>query len=140
MGPLAIGLARCEFATQAHGLPIALQQVIRQTHLTKRTGPRKWIEADVCLQCLDRSRRLARIMQCMGVSIIDEIGVEREGSLKFGDGGVVLALPKQDISKLSASLWQAGVEVHRRLRQFKRAIECSGTEIIAIERFEVKIE
>jgi hypothetical protein len=31
-------------------------------------------------------------------------------------------------------MWQAGVEVHRGLRQFKRAIEHGGTEIITIER------
>src|SRR5262249_24912108 len=39
----------------------------------------------------------------------------------------------------SASLWQAGVEVHRRLHQFKGAIERSGTEIIAIERFDISV-
>jgi hypothetical protein len=74
-------------------------------------------------------------IQGSGVSPVDEIGVEREGSLELGDTGVVLALPNQDISKLSASLWQAGIEVNRRLRQFKSAIKRSGTEIIAIERF-----
>jgi hypothetical protein len=72
--------------------------------------------------------------------VVNEIGVEREGSLEFGDGGVVLALENQDISKLSASLWQAGVEVHRCLRQFKRAIERGGTVIAAIERFDISEE
>jgi hypothetical protein len=48
--------------------------------------------------------------------MIDEIGVEREGALEFGEGCVVLALVNQDDPKLSASLWQKGVEVHRRLR------------------------
>src|SRR5262249_32829482 len=66
--------------------------------------------------------------------------VEREGSLEFGEGVVVLALVQQDGSKLSASLRQEGVEVHCRLRQFKGAIERSGTEIIAIERFEISVE
>src|SRR6266436_3850632 len=74
------------------------------------------------------------------ISIVDEIGVELEGSLKFGDGGVVLALVDQNISKLSMSLRQAGVEVHRRLREFKDAIERSGTEIIAVERFDISVE
>jgi hypothetical protein len=69
--------------------------------------------------------------------MVDEIGIEREGSLEFGDGSVVLALPNQDFSKLSASLWQVVVEVHRRLRQFKGTIECSATEVIAIERFDI---
>src|SRR5262249_24588575 len=64
----------------------------------------------------------------------DEIGIEREGSLECGDRGIVLALEKQDVSKLSPSLRQAGVEAHRRYRQFKGAIERSRTEIIAIER------
>src|SRR5262249_1735961 len=96
--------------------------------------------ADVCLQYLDRSRGLARILQGRGVSIIDEIEVEPEGSLKFGDRGVVPALEKQDISKLSASLGQTRVEVHSRLRQFKGAIKRSGTEIIAIERFDISVE
>jgi hypothetical protein len=62
--------------------------------------------------------------------MIDEIGVERDGSLEFGDGGVMLALEKQGISKLSASLWQEVVEVHRCLRQFKRAIERGGIVLI----------
>jgi hypothetical protein len=34
-------------------------------------------------------------------------------------------------------LWQERVEVHRRLGQIKGAIERSGTEIIAIERFDI---
>ena len=51
----------------------------------------------------------------------------------------MLALEKQDISKLSASFWQAGVEMHSRLRQFKGAIERSRTEMIAIKRFEVSV-
>src|SRR5215510_11315299 len=72
--------------------------------------------------------------------MVDEIGVERECSLEFSQGGVVLALVKQDISKLSASLWQAGVEVRRCLRQFKGAIERNGTEMVAIERFEISPE
>src|SRR6266849_9406805 len=44
------------------------------------------------------------------------------------------------MSKLSASLWQARVEAHSRLRQFKGAIERSGTEIVAIERFVICAE
>src|SRR5215468_8112602 len=78
--------------------------------------------------------------QGCGVSIVDEIMIEREGALEFDDGGVVPALVKQDVSKLGASLWQAGVEAHCRLRQFKRAIERSGTEIIAIEQLVISIE
>jgi len=35
--------------------------------------------------------------------MVDEIGVEREGSLEFSDGSAVLALETQDGSKLSAS-------------------------------------
>ena len=60
--------------------------------------------------------------------MVDEIGVEREGALEFGDGGVVPALENQDRSKLSASLRKAGVEVDRRPRQFKGAIERGGTD------------
>jgi hypothetical protein len=67
--------------------------------------------------------------------MVEEVGVERKGALEFDHGGVVLALPKEDPPQLSATLRQARVEAHRRLRQFKGAIECSGTEIIAIERF-----
>jgi hypothetical protein len=51
----------------------------------------------------------------LGESIVDEIGVEREGSLKFRDGSVVLALPKQDPPKLGVSQRQARVEAHRGL-------------------------
>src|SRR5262249_38988044 len=96
MRRLQIGHARCVFVAQAHRLPIALEQVIRQTHLAKRGGPRKGVEADTCLQYLERSFGLARIVQSYGVSIVDEIGIEREGALEFGDGGVVAALEKQD--------------------------------------------
>jgi len=47
------------------------------------------------------------------------LGVESEGPLEFGDGGIVAALEKQGTSKLGASLRQAGVEAHSRLRQLK---------------------
>src|SRR5215468_11051602 len=77
--------------------------------------------------------------QGCGVSIVDEIMIEREGALEFDDGGVVPALVKQDVSKLGASLWQAGVEAHRHLRQFKGAVERSGTEIVAIEQLVISI-
>src|SRR5882724_11762202 len=72
--------------------------------------------------------------------MVDEIRIEREGALELGDGGIVLALEKQDMSKLSASLRQAGVEVHRRLRQFEGAIERSRTKIIAVERQNITVE
>jgi len=88
------------------------------------------IEVDVCLKELDRSCVLARPSQDFGEPIVDEIGIELEGSLEFGEGGVVPVLEKQDISKLSASLREVGVKLHRRLRQFKRAIEGRGTKII----------
>src|SRR5437899_5083764 len=97
----------------------------------------KRIEAEVCVQYLDSSCGLAHGNQSSRVSIVDEIGIEREGSLEFCDGGVVLALEKQDVSELSASLRQARVEVHSRLRQFKRAIKRSGIEIIATEQFDI---
>ena len=67
--------------------------------------------------------------------MVDEIGIKREGALEFGDGGVVPALVKQEVSKLSASLWQPGVDVHRHPRQFKGAIKRGGIEIVAIEQF-----
>src|SRR5258707_11826058 len=41
---------------------------------------------------------------------------------------------------VSASLWQAGVETHSRLRQLKRAFQRSGIEVIAIQRFVIAIE
>ncbi len=44
------------------------------------------------------------------------------------------------MSKLSASLRQARVEVDSRLRQLKGAIERSGTEIIAVERFDIGVQ
>ncbi len=72
--------------------------------------------------------------------MVDEVGIEREGSLELGEGVVVLALPEQDLSKLGASLRQAGVEVHSRLRQFKGVIKRSGTEMIAIEWFEISVD
>src|SRR5215470_7464338 len=72
--------------------------------------------------------------------MVDEIGIERERSFEFGDGGVVLTLVKQDLSKMSASLWQAGVEAHGRLREFKGAIERSWTEIVAVERFDIGVD
>src|SRR5712671_4119937 len=100
----------------------------------------KRIEAGVYLQDLDRSCGFACKHQSLGVTVVDEIGIEREGSLEFGEGGVVPALEKQGIAKLSASLWQAWVKAHRRLRQFKGAIERSGTEIVAIKRFEISAE
>ena len=71
--------------------------------------------------------------------MVDEIGVEREGLLEFGHGSVVLALAKQDHSKLSASLRQACVNAHGLLRQFMGAIERSRTEIIAIVRFDISV-
>jgi hypothetical protein len=71
--------------------------------------------------------------------MVDEIGVECEGLIEFDQGGVVMTLVMQDHSKLSASLWQAGVEARRRLRQFKGVIERSGTEIIAIVRFDISV-
>jgi hypothetical protein len=71
--------------------------------------------------------------------MVDEIGIQCDGPLEFGDGGVVLALEMQDRSKLRASLWQAWVEVHGCLRQFKGAIERSGTEIVAIVRLDISV-
>src|SRR5262249_19337872 len=105
-------------------LPIALETVIGLAHQTAKRHdvPLKGIKADVRLQYLDRSGGLARMHQDLGESRVDEIGIEREGSLEFRDRGVVLALVKQGMSKLSASFWQAVVEVHSRLRQFKGAI------------------
>src|SRR5262249_7901251 len=99
-----------------------------------RVDELKRIKAHVRPQDLDRPCGLARIHQDLSVSIVDVIGVEREGSLEFGVGGVVLALVKQDMPKLSAGLWQAGVEVHRYRRKFKGAVYRSRTEMIAIER------
>jgi hypothetical protein len=63
------------------------------------------------------------------------VWVERECSLEFVHGGIVLALENQDPSKLGMSLRQARIEAHGSLRQFKGAIERSRTHIIAIERF-----
>ena len=103
MSPLRNGLARYLFAAPMHRVPIALQHVIGETHCTKRRGRRKRIEADDCLQHLDRSCRFAHTHQGLGVSKVDEIWIEREGSLEFEDGGIVLALEKQDKAKLSAS-------------------------------------
>src|SRR5215831_17748557 len=141
MSPLQIRSARCGFTEQTHRLSIALKRVIGQTQPTCRVDERlKRIEAHICLQDLDRSCVLARIRQDQSESMIDKIGIEREGALEFSDCGVVLVLPKQDMSKLSASLWQASVEAHRRIRQFKGAIERSGTEIIAVERFVISVK
>ncbi len=58
---------------------------------------------------------------------------------EFGHGGVVPVLVYQDLSKLSASLRQTGVEVHRRLRQFEGAIERTGTVIVAVEGLEITV-
>src|SRR5258706_14601917 len=141
MGPLCIGLARCAFSEQTRGVLIALEHVIGLAHKNRRMVKRlKRIEADSCLQYLDGSRGLARIRQGSGVSIVDEIGIERQGSLEFGDGGVVLALEKQGSYELSVSFRPGDVEVHSRLRQFKGAIERSRTEIIAVERFDISVE
>src|SRR5215467_10068756 len=108
MRPLQTGLARYAFSQPMHCVPVALEHVIGQTHHTERRGRRKRIEAGDCLQYVDRSCRLTRMYQGCGESEVDEIGIEREGALEFSDGGVVLALLKQDISKLSASLRQTG--------------------------------
>jgi hypothetical protein len=78
-------------------------------------------------------------VQSHSVSIVEKIGIERQGALEFGDGGIVPALRKQDKSELSASLRQAGVEAHRRLRQFKGTIERGGSEIIGVERLEITV-
>src|SRR5262249_40922706 len=94
----------------------------------------KRIEVHVCLKDLERSCGLARTGQNHGESIVYEIRVEREGSLEFGDGGVVPALVNQDVSKLSASLRQAGVEVHRRLRQFTGAMQRIGIGVMPRKR------
>src|SRR5215467_9293920 len=140
MRPPRIGLARCAFARPVHRFPIVLERVMGHTHLIRMAKRPKWIEADVGLQDLDRSCGLACIRQGLGVSEVDEIGVELQGALKFGDGGIMPALENQDSSKRSASFWQACVKIHSRFRQFKGAIERSGTEIIAIERFEISEE
>src|SRR5215468_4885273 len=140
MRQLQIGQARYAFAAPTHHLSIALEQVIGQTHLTKRREPRKGIEADACLQHLKRSCGLACMDQGLGVSMVDVIGIERKGALEFGDGGIVPVLVKQDVSKLGASLRQAGVEVRRHRGQFKGAIERGGIEIVAIEWFEISVE
>jgi hypothetical protein len=100
----------------------------------------KRIEAQICLEDLDGFCGLAHIRQGFGASMVDEIGVEREASLEFGNRGVVPALVNQDISKLSASRRQAGVETHCGLRQFKGAIERNGIEIVSIERFDIGVE
>src|SRR5258708_22256124 len=138
MRRLQMGQARFAFAEQTHRLAIALEHVVGTAHPTCRVDERlKRIEAHVCLQRFDRSCRLTRTHQDLSESMINEIGIEREGSLEFGHGGVVLALVKQDLSKLSASLWQAVVEEHRCLRQFQSTIECSGPEIVVIERLAI---
>src|SRR5262249_25398087 len=111
--PLRIGQARYAFAEPPHRLPIALEHVIGLAHIVKSMGRLKRVKTHVCLEYLDRPCGLARVNQGSGVSIVDEIGIKCEGSLEFGDRGVVLTLVKQDMSKLSASLWQAGVEAHR---------------------------
>jgi len=100
-------------------------------HPTCRVHERlKRIKARVCLQYLDRSCGLACKRQDCSVSIIGEIGIKREGALEFGYGGVVLALEKQHVPERSASFWQAGVEAHSRLRQFKSAygVELAGVD------------
>src|SRR5262245_50820762 len=135
MGQLYVGSARCEFAQQTHRVPIVLEHVMGLAHPTCRVHERlKRIKVHVSLQYLDRSCGFACKQQGSSVSIVDEIGIECNGSLEFGHAGVVLALEKQDISKLSVSFRQAGVEMHSRLRQFKGAIECRGNEVIAIKR------
>jgi hypothetical protein len=68
----------------------------------------------------------SRRRQSIGESIVHEIGVERKGALEFCQGGVMLALEKQNKSKRSASLRQAGVEARRHLCQFNDAIERRG--------------
>src|SRR5215470_2572381 len=141
MGCLHIGLARYAFAQQTNRLAVSPEHVIGKAHAASGKDERlKRIEADISFQHLDCPRRLACHNPDVSETTVDEIRIEREGSLEFGDGSVVLALPKQDISKLSASLRQARVEVHRRLRQFKRAIERSGINVIAIERFEIPMD
>src|SRR5262245_7614994 len=55
MRPILTGLARYAFAAPMHRVSIALPHVIGQTHLTKRRGQRKRIEADDRLEYLDRS-------------------------------------------------------------------------------------
>jgi hypothetical protein len=81
--------------------------------------------------------RLAQKKQTKAISKVAEIGVEREGSLPRGNGGVVLACQKQDMSKLSVSLRQAGVKAHRGLGQFKGTIECSRLVIVTIQRLKI---
>src|SRR5712671_3999594 len=116
--PLHIGQTRYAFAQQTHRLPIALEHVIGLAHYTRKRHrvPLQRIKADVCLQDLDSSSMLADKHQDLGESSVDEVGIEREGSLEFCNRGLVLALVNQDMSKLSASFWQTVVEVHSRLR------------------------
>jgi hypothetical protein len=93
------------FAEPAHRLPIALKHVIGHTppngHLDERL---KGIKAQVRPHHLDGARVLARMCQGFGVSIVNEIGIEREGSHEFGDCGVVPALVDQNFSKLKREL------------------------------------
>jgi hypothetical protein len=63
--------------------------------------------------------------------MVDEIGVEREGSFEFRDRCVVLALEMQGSSKLSASLRQASRRTADPASSRTRP-ERSGTEIITI--------
>src|SRR5215470_381678 len=108
MRPQHLGHTQRAFAQPTRRLPISLERIIDHAHYTEGVGRRKRIEADACLQYLDRSCGFAHIHQGATESIVNEIGIEGEGSLEFGDAGVVPALVHQDISKLSASWWQAG--------------------------------
>ena len=76
--------ARRAFTEQMHRLFLALQHESGGAKLTCPLVERlKGVKVQVCLQELDGSAGLARIYQGSGVSIVDEIGVEREGSLEF---------------------------------------------------------
>src|SRR5260370_13104209 len=116
-GGLPIGLAGKELAQQTNRLAVSSEHVIGKAHATSGKDERlKRIEADISFQYLDCPRRLARHNQDVSETTVDEIRIEREGSLEFGDGRVVLALPKQYPSKLGMSHRHAGIKAHRGLR------------------------
>lgn len=86
----------------------------------------KRIVSRVCLDDLNRPRRLSRAEQRHAKSPIREIGVERDRFLELGDGLLVLALEGENISEVSMSDREIGVELNRLPSETMRVFEGSG--------------
>jgi len=86
----------------------------------------KRIEAHTSLQDLDGSCGLAHKRQGCGVSIVDEIWIEREGALKFCDGSVVGTIERSGIEIITIERLAVSETMSRGQHRIERGLRASG--------------